>query len=92
MKKTLVELDSDRLLSFVNTTGFKETLGAWISQGKRDVMLKLTEVNDPAEQQKAVGEFRAYYHLEQRIISIIAGGERARLARNEKIIRMNKDE
>jgi hypothetical protein len=89
-KKTAMEIQADRLLSYINTTGFKETLGVWISQGKRDVMLRLRDINDPAEQQKAVGEFRAYDNLEQRILSTLANAEimhkkrQAKLERNKK--------
>ena len=87
MKKTAIQIQSDRLLSFINTTGFKETLGAWISQGKRDVMLKLREENDPAEQQKSIGEFRAYDDLEQRILSILASAEITRKKQLAKLER-----
>lgn len=87
MKKTATQIQSDRLLSFINSTGFKETLGTWISQGKRDVMLKLREENDPAEQQKAIGEFRAYDGLEQRILSTLASAEMTRKKQQAKLQR-----
>ncbi len=50
-------------------------------------MLKLREENDPAEQQKSIGEFRAYDDLEQRILSILASAEITRKKQLAKLER-----
>ncbi len=65
-------LRAERLRTIINMPEYKDTIGAWITEGRKSALHNMSVAKEPHEFYAAQGEFRAMQQLEDQFERVFA--------------------